>query len=247
MPDHTERQVGAANGSMGAGSAVVYRAGLDATAATIERRARQYRNAVIAVVVVAVVCAAGALALRTPRPLEGALLLVPLAGVFFLADQRALEAWRRQLLAGWGRGELELAGLRAALRAHPRLPEGTLEGMLATLPSAGDIASERLIPHSTRRAVAAALAATHGRRRDALLLNVLASAVVVFAVLAALWLRAWTPILALVLLVLRPAAGVWLGRRRTQRAAAEVAACRREPGFSEADFERLVASVRERT
>ena len=63
------------------------------------------------------------------------------------------------------------------------------------------------------------------------------------ATAAALWLRAWTPLAGLALLALRPGLGAWLRRLRQGRAAAELAASRREPGFDQAEFERLVASV----
>ena len=69
---------------------------------------------------------------------------------------------------------------------------------------------------------------------------VAASAIVVVALVAALWLRTWLPLLALPLVLLRPALAARGARRRDAAAERELAACRAAPEFSEADFETVL-------
>lgn len=236
--------MGQSVGDSGIDRSGAYRSAIDGLARALERRARGYRRLIAFVALLPAALVVLALTLHTAAPLAGMLLLVPIAGSFFLTDARLLDRWRSEVLAAWRRAELDLAGLRAAVLAHPLLPRETLEGMMATLPSAGDIVAEQGIPRATRRAVVSAIGAAHRQRADALLLNVVASALVVGAVLAALGLHRRAPLMGLALLGLRPAVSFRLRRRREAVVAVDVAACRREPGFSEADLSRLVASVR---
>lgn len=222
------------------GGSSPYASALDRTARTIERRATQHRNHVIAVVLVTSAGLALAVIARSWQALAGLLLLVPVSGGFFVQDLAAVDRWRSELLAAWARGELELAGFRAAACAQPGLPPETLAAMLTTLPVAGELAAEQRIRPPTRAAAAAVLGAAQRGRALALQLNVAASAVVVGSVLCAFWFRSWLPLGALGLLVLRPALAGWIGRRR--RAAVEQAgsACRADADFSRADYDRLL-------
>jgi hypothetical protein len=210
----------------------------------MQRRARNYRNLVVVVVAIGAIAIATSLLVHTLWPLAGLLALVPICGGGFVVDAEVLERWSSSVLAAWARCDLDLAGLRAAVRADSHLPPEALEGMLATLPAADDVDAERRTPCATRRAAASVLMSSHARRSEALLLSTGASAVFVVAALGALWLRTWTPLLGLVLLLVRPAAGASLRRKREQASDAMVAACRSKPGFNEAEFERLVDSVR---
>lgn len=220
-----------------------YRTAIERTTRVIERRAKYYRNLVVAVVLIGAASVAGALAARSLSGLAGVFFLVPACGLFFFADARLLNEWRSDVLASWARGELDLAALRQALRAHPGLPQDTRDAMLGTLPSTGDLAEEQRILAATRQAAAAASLMAHQGRADSLLLHSVASAIAVSALAAALWLRAWTPLLGVAVLALRlPLAG-WMRRRRLAAREAELAACRRRPGFSEADYARLLAAV----
>ncbi len=221
-----------------------YGRALAATLRALQRRATYHRNHVVTVVALAALVAAAAALLRSPRALAAVLLLVPLSGCFFLADLRLLERWQSEVLAGWQAGELELAALRSTLAADATLPRMALDAMLATLPAAGDLLAERRIRPPTRAAAAGVVRAVQRRSVDSLALNIGSSVLAVGVLVAALWLRAWMPLAGLALLALRPAAGAGLRRRRDALAAAELAACRCEPGFSEQDLVDLVASVR---
>lgn len=224
-------------------SGSAYRAALDGTVQAVGRRARNFRNLIVAVVVVALAVIVVSALSAWPRGVAAILVLVPVCGGFLARDQRIVSAWRGELLDRWSRGELELAAFREAVRAHPGLPGNALEAMLFTLPATADLGAEQRVQYATRAAVAAVSHAMHRRRADALLLDVAASALVVGALLAALWLRRWTPLLALALLALRPAAGAWLRRGRTRAARAQVEARRGDPGFDDENYQRLLVGL----
>lgn len=220
-----------------------YGTAIDQTARTIERRAGYFRNQVIIVVAIGAIVVGGAVLMRSAAALWGWLVLVPACGVFFYADSQLLNEWRSQLLTLWIARALDFAALNEAIRANPALPRATTEGMLASLPSAGDLVAEQKVLTPTRQAIAAASLAMHGGRADALLLKTIVSGLLVATAVTAIWMRAWVPLLALVLLVPLPIARVWMRRRREARCEAEVAQCRVLPGFSEADYTRIQADL----
>jgi len=220
-----------------------YRSAIEQTARTIERRARYFRNQVIVVVTISVVCIVAAVVTRSASALWGWLVLIPACGLFFYTDSRVLMEWRSELLRSWVARELDFAAFRQAILANPALPKATTEGMLASLPSAGDLVAEQQVPTPTRQAIAAASLALHGGRADALLLNVVTGGLIVATAIAAIWMRAWVPLIALSTVVPLPIARVWMRRRRDARCEAEVARCRAQPGFTDADYTRIRAGL----
>jgi hypothetical protein len=221
-----------------------YRTAIDRTSEAIERRARYFRNQVVIVVLISAFVAIVALVTRLAAALWAWLLLVPACGLFLYADDRALNAWRSDLLAPWITGDIDFAAFRGAIRANPALPKGTTEGMLITLPPAEDLVAEQKLLTPTRQAIAAASLAIHRHRADVLLLNALASGIITCVLLAALWTRSWVPLLTLTIVVLLAFARAWTGRRRQARCEAEVAMCRAKAGFSESDYARTIARLR---
>ncbi len=191
-----------------------YRAAIDQTTLTIERRARNYRNLVIGVVVVSILSISSALVIRSLAPLLGSLLIIPLCGMFFFTDSKVLEAWRFELLKEWVSRSIDIAGFSAAIRANPILPKGTTEAMLATLPSVGNLAEEQKMSSATREAVAVKLLAMHQSVSDSLALRAGATALVACALILSGTLRRWEPLLVLASLVLMPIASGLMRRRR---------------------------------
>jgi hypothetical protein len=219
-----------------------YRTAIDETTRTIDLRARYYRNLIVTVVSIAIVVLIGGFAARWSF-LWGWLMLVPTCAVFFYLDCRVMNGWRQVLLSQWTRREIDCEVLRQTIRVKPGLPMGTAEGMLMTLPSAGDLRSEQELRSPTRQAIAAVVLAMHRARADALLLQTIASTIIVGALLVAIWTGSWKPLWALAATALVPVARGWTARSRHRRADAEVAACRLQPGFDEADFARVRASL----
>ena len=222
-------------------SSTAYRAALDWTELTIQRRAVYFRNQVIVVVGLAAVVIAAAIVVRSVRALGALLWLVPVCGAFLVADGRLVRGWRARILADWSERRVDLVAFRQAVRAHPRLPPQTLEGMLATLPAPADLNAEQQLATSTRLAVAAATTADYTARDDSLVLNVLASGLATIVLVLVMVTGRWPSLALLAVLLLLPTGRHWTRRRRLRRAAAEIAGWRRAPDFAEADYVRLAS------
>jgi hypothetical protein len=220
-----------------------YRNAIERTALTIEQRARYFRNEVITVVVVGLLSLAWVLAGRLLAPLLGIALLLPVCGLFLFADHRVLDVWRAELLDDWVRCDLHLFAFRKAIRANPALPKETTEGMLATLPAAGDLVTEQRMSVPTRRAVAIATIGRYRSRSDAIALKALAFSVAGGGLVVALEKHRWEPLLTLVSLVLLPVVGTWVRRRRIGEARRQEAEYRGQPGFSEPDYTGLLGGL----
>ena len=212
-----------------------YRTAIDRTTAVIDRRAKYFRNQIVIVVGIVTVAAVGAFA-WSAAALWAVLLLVPSCGLFFYVDSRVLTEWRSGLLEPWIARDLDLVAWCQAIRANPVLPKETTGAMLATLPSARDLVAEQKILTPTRRAIAATCLALHQSRSDSLLLNAIASGVVVAILLAALWMASWAPLLGLIALGPLPLVRTWIARWRRARCDTEVAVCRTQVGFSEEEY-----------
>ena len=226
------------------GSVSAYRAAIDHTTQVIERRAWSFRNLVVAVVLIGLASLAWALGTRSLSGLVGCLFMIPACNLFLVADTKRLDDWRSALIERWTSRDLDFIAFLHAIRAYPGLPKSTVEAMLATLPSAGGIESEHRVSGTTRRALAADSHFIHRGRSDSLLLNVLASVVATGSVLAALSAGTWVPLLCLAIVTGRPVVGAWMRRRRRGFRDAQIDACRRQPGFDEAQYAELRASLR---
>ncbi len=109
-------------------------AAIQATLTTIRNRARLYRNLVICVSVVVIGSPVAAAVFRSAFPLIVLSLLVPLVGTYFVLDSRYTGRWSKQVLELWSEGKLDPGVFSSTMRAHPYVPQGTLEGMLSALP-----------------------------------------------------------------------------------------------------------------
>lgn len=216
-----------------------YRTAIESTQDTINRRATLFRNQAIGVVVLIGVTIAYALVARQLSALLLLLLLVPFCGTFLLIDGVTLRGWRHRLLAAWMLGELDFVAFFSAMRALPWLPQQTLEGMLATLPDAGELTYEQTLRPATRRAIAAASESVRQDEFDVLMLKVIASLVI--AVVAVAWVRtqSWVSISGLALLLILPVARIILKRRNRNQREAVMTSCPQEAGFSDVDFQRI--------
>ena len=105
-----------------------YKAAIDQTVRTIERRARYIRNQVAIVVAISALAVITAVVTRSASALWALLFLVPACGLFFYADSNALSEWRSQLLASWIKRNVDFAALGESIRANPALPKKTTDG-----------------------------------------------------------------------------------------------------------------------
>jgi hypothetical protein len=178
-----------------------YKNAIDLTMDTIARRAKSYRNLVVAVVLIGFCSIAVAVATWSFAPLAGFVLLFPVCCLFFFLDDRQVERWRSRLLADWTKGEIEFRYLREAVEANPRLPKNTLQGMLETLPGERGDDAEREMSAPTREAISGLVTIVHRCRADLIALRTVAYAIVAGSLLVAATLAEWRPLAGLVVFV----------------------------------------------
>jgi hypothetical protein len=222
-------------------SAAVYRGVIDRTSGALAHRATLFRNLVAWVVVISISSVAAALIARSLAPLTGVLYAIPACGFFFLADARALDRWRSELLGCWTRGEIELTAFRLAIRANPGVPKHTTEAMLASLPAINSLVAEQLIAEATRRAAYADCELSHRLQRDTILLTTAASALVATVVSGSLWIHSPTPLACLTILGMYRVARSALHQHARRRHASRVEGYRRDPTFNESHYTSIVA------
>jgi len=215
------------------------------TVQALDGRKKNFRYLAIAVVAIVVMTIARASIMHSWAALAGVLFLIPTCGFFFVSDTRLVSRWQYDIVGQWAIGRLDVVALRDALRAQPRLPKETLEGMLATLPSGGDLLAEQQVPLPTRRAVANLHRSISQGREDFLLLTTLSSAVSCIGLVTALWANTWTPLLGLAALTLHSPVSARLSRSRRNSVDKEFETLRRGAGFSETDYVRLVATLKQ--
>jgi hypothetical protein len=109
------------------------RQAIETTHVAIQDRAKLYRKLVVCVSFLLLASIISAIVVRRAIPLAGIVLLVPLAGTYFVLDGRLTRRWMREVLELWARRELDLEAFATAIRAHPWLPQRTVEGLLAGL------------------------------------------------------------------------------------------------------------------
>jgi uncharacterized membrane protein len=170
---------------------------INSTTQMIDRRAKHYRNLIVAVAFVGLSSILWAGIDWSWLPLAGILLLVPFCSLYFFIDEKLLNQWRHGLFSDWEKGELDFRALYEAVTSISTLPKNTLESMLETLPSAGDLVTEQSISSSTRKAIAAVVTAIHACRSDHIAFKAagysIAKGVLIVAVL--FWM--WQPLLGL--------------------------------------------------
>lgn len=108
---------------------------INLTLRTIERRAWQYRNLVIAVSLTTFVPVILAVLLRRWVVLVGWLALPFYVSGFVLLDQQVVKTWRRGVLQMRAERGLSVTQLEQTLMGFRHLPQATLRSMLAVLTS----------------------------------------------------------------------------------------------------------------
>lgn len=220
-----------------------YRVAIDQTTVTIDRRAKYFRNLIVAVVLVSLGSMVWAVFARSILPISSFLLLFPVCGLFFFLDCKLLIEWRSLLLEGWARGELDFSAFLPAVGAIPMLPKNTLQSMLATLPSAGDILTEQRVSPSTREAVAIVVTIIHACHSDIVAFKAAALAIIAVSAILAVTLRMWQPFIAIIPLAVMPLLQYWLRCSRLKGARKRTLAAQRLSEFNIEKYSELVANL----
>ena len=220
-----------------------YRLAIVQTITTIDTHTRHFRNLVVAVVVLTLGSMGWAAVTWTFSPLAGLLLLLPVGGLFFFLDGKLLNDWRSRLLDAWVKKDIEFRVFCDAAGAIPTLPKETLQNMLATLPSVGDLPMEQRISSSTREVIAARATAIYTCQSDAMALKATGFAIATGSLITVAILGMWQPILGITVLALFPFVRKWLIRRRLRAFRERTAILRAKPDFSNATYVELVANL----
>jgi len=176
-------------------------------------------------------------------PLSGFFLLFPVCGLYFFIDGKLINNWRSKLLEGWVRGELDFRALRQAVGAIHTLPKDTLQSMLETLPSAGDLLTEQGVSPGTRRTVATAVTTIHACRSDATAIRVAGFAVAGGSLMVAAALGTWQPLLGMVAVLSLPLLRKWLSLLRLRGLGKRTLAAQQLADFNQEKYLAIVSSL----
>jgi hypothetical protein len=126
---------------------------IDITVRAIERRAKLYRNLVVAVSTVLTLSVCFTALIRQWWPFAGVVFLVPLTGSFLFFDSRVVRRWRGGIVEMIKLRGLDRAIFLKTISGFRHLPLGTLKAMVVIIPS-GDAESQQvtLQPKRTRAA-----------------------------------------------------------------------------------------------
>ncbi len=105
------------------------------TTRTIDLRAALFRNLVIGIVTATIIPVLWALIQLSWIPLSGLLFIVPFCVAYLCLDIRKMDQWQIQIMAAWRHGDFDLVVFSQAMSTLRTLPQGTLQGMLETLPT----------------------------------------------------------------------------------------------------------------
>jgi hypothetical protein len=217
-----------------------YRFAVDFTIIVLTKRAKTFRDQIVAVVVVTLLVMTASIAFYSPKPLVMLFGIAPLCGLFLLLDAKLLANWRVALLAVWARRDIDLSAFSHAIRAVPQLPEATLTSMLSLLGAAQDEKIEAPASVQTRQAASAVVqfADTLGLRQ--LAAKVCAAAIVTASVCWAAAAQAWQPLGLVAVVLLLPLALRWLKASLQRQSRAAVLAAREHPDFDSDTFRLLI-------
>lgn len=217
-----------------------YRTAIDLTTQTIDKRAKYYRNLIVAVVLTSLASIGWSIAIGSLSPLLGLLLLLPICGLFFFFDAYLLNQWRSQLLQYWVKKEIDFCSFCNAVNAISILPKNTLLGMLESLPVAGDIIAEQAISSSTREAIAANIIVDHANQSDVIVFKVAGFGIVVGSLILAIILQSWKPLLGMTAVLLLPLLKGRVKQWRLKKSLERLLSAQRQPDFNQKKYAQFV-------
>jgi len=220
-----------------------YRDAIDRTTQTVDNRAKQFRNLIVAVTLVSVGATLWAGLAWSWLPLTGILLLVPVCGLYLFLDGKLLNQWRKELFVTWASGEIDFWAFHEAIKPISRLPEDTLKSMLETLPNAGDLVTEQSVSKNTRWTTAAVVNMVHSCRSDAIAFKTVRYTIIGSVVIALTAFWRWQPLLGMAAVGLLFFLQRGVKAKRLSGARKKIQAAQLEPDFSTETFLEIVSQI----
>ncbi len=218
----------------------VYRDAIEQTTNAIDRRARYYRNLIVAVVGIGFGSIVWAVVSWELRPLLAYLLLFPLCGLYFFLDERLLQVWRSGLLELWCRNELDFLAFKPAIEAVPNLPPSSIQGMLSSLLLSKDLLAEQQLSSATRKALLVVVTLLYAVRLHLLALKILTLTIVLGSlVIAGLW-GSWFPLLGVLVGFLLVGTFPLWKNRQINKEKKKLLAYQKEPEYDHANFQHML-------
>lgn len=220
-----------------------YRVAVDLTSQTIAQRARNFRNLVIAVVVVCCSCIVWISLARTLAPFAMLFSLLPAIGIFFFLDARLVDDWRSCITEAWVRGDVAFHAFVVAISANPILPKATLQGMLSTLPEEGKAAPQSTSSTRTREAVAEVSVSVNAYRTDILALWAVGYVIAATSLIVSVVMWFWLPLLGVSLVLTLPLIKTALLRHRLSAARQRIGAIAQTNDFDPVRYAEMAATI----
>ena len=162
----------------------------------LEQRIGRFRRLFVVVGVVILAAVIGTAVAGMWEPLLAALLVVPLVGLFLVADAVAVLRWQASALIEWAGGRLSLDNLRDTLASVPQIPPKTVRALFDPLPTSARLGTDQLPPPAVREGLAFTAIALAGRQIRATFLSVVVLTLCTAAVVVAVLLESWYPLIA---------------------------------------------------
>lgn len=220
-----------------------YRLAIEQTTQLIQRRANNYRNLVIIVAFVILISISWSIITRTWSPLTGCFFLLPICGLYYTYDNRLLDNWRAQLLDSWAKKQIDFLALVDAINATPTLPKGTVQSMLATLPTAGDLLAEQGVSSSTREAIAALLTTQYACQSDVMASMTATCTIVVVSLIVSVACWMWQPLLGMAAVTGILVVHYWAKGGRLKNMKEKIFRARKKPDFNQERYLEFVDNL----
>lgn len=199
-----------------------YRYLINLTSEKLVERTKCYRRLVISIVIITLTSVCMVIGTISLWPLALLMFLIPAYSFFLVCDNSKLNKWRSKVIETWKSKAIDLNALRQAILVNQALPPLTIQGMLETLPDAGDLITEQSVSISTRAALADALMARDNNLCSKLIGRAVLHTLITATIISAVYVKAWMPLSALAIAPILLTMFVWLERRRISAAIDQV-------------------------
>ncbi len=220
-----------------------YRSLIDLTSETLIERTKCYRYLVITFAIITLVSVCAIIVTMSWRPSTLLLFLFPAYSFFLVCDNRKLNKWRTQIIEAWKSKAIDLNALRQAITANKAVPQQILQGMLETLPDAGDLVKEQTVSVSIRKALANAYIACDDNLRSKLICRAILHTIIAATIISAVFVKTWIPLSALAIAPMLLIMCNWLGRKRISKAIDKVTIYRESKDFNHAEYIEIAETV----